>query len=80
MFNAHAREDYRKAVMAYAHAKERLELAWRERNRALSVLVEHDSNLVDVVERALKDAGFYERLKVPVFDRHSSHGLDVSSN
>ena len=78
MLNADAQEDYRKALMEYAHAKESLELAWSEKNRALSVLMERDSNLAYVVERALKDDGFYERLRASVFN--SNHGLEVSLN
>lgn len=80
MLNTDAQEDYRKALMEYAQAKESLELAWSERNRALTALMERDSSLVDVVERALKNDGFYERLKVSMFDAPNNHGLDVSLN
>lgn len=80
MLNTDAQEDYRKALMEYAQAKESLELAWSERNRALTALMERDSSLVDVVERALKDDGFYDRLKASMFDTTNGHGLDMLLN
>lgn len=66
--------------MGYAQAKESLDLVWSERNRALCALMEYDSNLVEVVERAFKDGGFHERLKASMFDNPNDHGLDVSLN